>query len=198
MRASAIPRRSSSSTSCTSTGTPCARCPTRQRRALLRELVADGPGRRLAPSWTERLDDVLAVTREHELEGVVYKRLDSPYRPGRRSNAWRKHKHRRDETLAVSAWTPGDREPDTFYLTRPAPDGHARFAGSVQLGLSGDERERLRGALAQLESTTPRRRRIRTVQPGVSLVVSAHGVAGGPLRDAIIRQVIVEPTPGAP
>ena len=63
------------------------------------------------------------VTRAHELEGVVFKRLDAPYRPGHRSHAWRKLKHRRHETLAISAWTPGDRQPDTFYLSRADPSG---------------------------------------------------------------------------
>src|SRR4051812_4815569 len=58
--------------------------PYRERRALLTDLLADGPHWRLASAWTERLDDVVAVTREHGLEGVVYKRLDSVYRPGRR------------------------------------------------------------------------------------------------------------------
>lgn len=59
--------------------------PYRARRALLDELLPQGERWRLAPSWTERLDDVVEVTRAHELEGVVCKRLDSVYRPGRRS-----------------------------------------------------------------------------------------------------------------
>ena len=89
------------------------------------------------PSWTERFDDVVEVTRAHELEGVVYKRLDAPYRPWRRSHAWRKLKHRRQETLAVSAWTPGDRRPDEgmqplpeiFNLDRALE--HARTGGAT-------------------------------------------------------------------
>ena len=40
----------------------------------------------------------------------MFKRLDAVYRPGRRSTAWRKLKHRREHTLAVAAWTPGERE----------------------------------------------------------------------------------------
>ena len=145
------------------------------------------------PAWTERFDDVVDVTRAHELEGVVYKRLDTPYRPGRRSHAWRKLKHRRQETLAVSAWTPGDRQPDTFFLSRPDATGEPRFAGAVQLGLAPAERAALRDLLRAREIGLGRRARPRPVQPGISLVVSGHGPTERPLRDAVIHHVIVDP-----
>jgi bifunctional non-homologous end joining protein LigD len=45
---------------------------------------------------------VLAATREHGLEGVVAKRLGSPYLPGVRNGAWVKHKHRR--AAASRSW----------------------------------------------------------------------------------------------
>jgi bifunctional non-homologous end joining protein LigD len=94
--------------------------PYRKRRALLDELVVPHPRWRLAPAWTERFDDVVEVTRAHELEGVVYKRLEAPYRPGRRSRAWREFTHRRQETLArgerVDAWRP----PARHLLPQPA------------------------------------------------------------------------------
>ena len=37
------------------------------------------------------------------------KRLDTPYEPGRRSRSWLKHKHRRQETFAVTGWRPASR-----------------------------------------------------------------------------------------
>ena len=45
--------------------------------------------------------ELLAATREQGLEGVVAKRIDSPYTPGERSAAWIKHKHLRTERLTV-------------------------------------------------------------------------------------------------
>lgn len=77
--------------------------PYRERRAMLQELVGEHARRCLAPASTERFDDVIEVTRAHGLEGVVDKRVEAPYRPGRRSSAWRKLKHRRREILAISA-----------------------------------------------------------------------------------------------
>jgi bifunctional non-homologous end joining protein LigD len=36
--------------------------------------------------------DVLKVCAEHDVEGIVAKRVDSPYRPGQRSPDWLKVK----------------------------------------------------------------------------------------------------------
>lgn len=75
-------------------GEPTMRAPYVKRRALLEQLD-------LAERW--RLTPagigpdagalVLEHTRRHRLEGLVAKRVDAPYSPGRRSEAWRKIKH---------------------------------------------------------------------------------------------------------
>src|SRR3954453_12680395 len=103
------------------------------------------------------LEDVLAVTRAHQLEGIVTKRLDAPYTPGRRTGAWLKHKHRRRETFAVTGWRPGRasaRRPDAILLARRSADGSLHPAGAAELGLRGEERDRLREAHAQRHLST--------------------------------------------
>jgi hypothetical protein len=82
----------------------------------------------------------------------------------------------------LTTWAPSDGEPDTFYLARVAADGGLSFAGGVQLMLDTAQRERLRHLLAEREIATERRRRVRAVRAGVSLVFSAHSSAGGRLR----------------
>ena len=144
------------------------------------------------PSWTERFDDVVEVTRAHELEGVVYKRLDAPYRPGRRSHAGASSSTAARRPSPISAWTPGDRQPDTFYLSRADASGEQRFAGAVQLGLAPGERAALRDLLRMREMGPRRRASLRPVHPGISLVVSGHGPADRPLRDAVIHQVVID------
>jgi bifunctional non-homologous end joining protein LigD len=42
-----------------------------------------------------------------QLEGIVAKRLDAPYQPGRRLDAWLKYKHRHRERMTITAWRPG-------------------------------------------------------------------------------------------
>ena len=56
-----------------------------ERRSLLEELALDGPAWRTPASLVvERNEDFLARVEELGLEGVVAKRLDSTYLPGRR------------------------------------------------------------------------------------------------------------------
>src|SRR4051812_5364307 len=50
--------------------------PYHARRALRADVLPESERWRLAPSWTNRHDDVVKVTRAHELEGVVFKRLE--------------------------------------------------------------------------------------------------------------------------
>jgi bifunctional non-homologous end joining protein LigD len=67
--------------------------PYRQRRELLESLdLGSGDGTwQVPPAFTGYAGtDVLAVSRDHGLEGIVAKRLNSPCQPGRRSPDWRK------------------------------------------------------------------------------------------------------------
>ena len=50
---------------------------------------------------------MLRAAEELGLEGVVAKRADSPYRPGERSDAWRKVKVTAGQELVVGGWLPG-------------------------------------------------------------------------------------------
>lgn len=163
-----------------------------QRREQLRALVDDAQGVRVPEHWIGELDAIAAVTREHRLEGVVCKRIDSPYR-STRSSAWRKHKHRRRELLAVTDWRPADGEPDTYYVARRDPtDGRMRPAGSVQFGLDADGRQRLRDAVTARHSPAAKRTGIHPVRAGITVVVDAHGPSDGWLRDPVLRDVVVD------
>ncbi|WP_369135327.1 non-homologous end-joining DNA ligase [Modestobacter sp. I12A-02662] len=51
---------------------------------------------------------VQAASRENGLEGVVAKRLDSPYRPGGRGPDWRKVKNLSTQAVVVGGWRPGE------------------------------------------------------------------------------------------
>ena len=67
--------------------------PYRERRRLLEDLAFAGPAWCTSRCWTEvRLDDLLTACEALDVEGVVAKRLDSPYRPGQRSRDWVKLK----------------------------------------------------------------------------------------------------------
>jgi bifunctional non-homologous end joining protein LigD len=140
-------------------------------------------------------EDLATVTRERQLEGVVAKRLDAPYQPGRRGDAWLKHKHRHRQRLTITAWRPGDRhKPDELLLSRDDEHGRLRYTGAVRFGLSPRERAGLRAVLEQLEQPASKRSRIRRVEPVLIADVDSHGRRGGPLRDPVLRAVTTAPT----
>jgi bifunctional non-homologous end joining protein LigD len=51
---------------------------------------------------------MLRASRENGLEGVIAKRLDSVYEPGRRSGAWLKVKNRLRQEFVIGGWVEGE------------------------------------------------------------------------------------------
>src|SRR5688572_13726291 len=58
------------------------------RRSVLADLKLEGPGWCVTPSFLGEGRTLFEATRAEGIEGVVAKRLDSPYRPGVRTAAW--------------------------------------------------------------------------------------------------------------
>jgi bifunctional non-homologous end joining protein LigD len=164
--------------------------PYRERRALLDELALDGPAWRTPSSLVvERSEDFGARVQELGLEGVVAKRLRSTYSPGRRSTAWVKHKLRRDERLRVTGLRRSrEGRTEALFVARPLPDGSLSAAGSIELGLRRDVLDKLEQRLIEL---APRRRgTVAWYRANVSVIASVHGLPDGPVRDAVLREVV--------
>ena len=122
--------------------------PYRERRALLDGLELDGPHWRAPASHVGDGEDMVRASRDQGLEGVVAKRLDSPYEPGRRTGAWIKIKHRRTAKLVVGGWMPGEggrRGRIGSLLTgfHDDEDGTLRYSGRVGSGLREEHLDRL-------------------------------------------------------
>jgi len=83
------------------------RIPYTQRRALLEDLGLPGPDAGVPPSFPGGGRAVQAASREHGLEGVVLKQLDSPYVAGRRSPLWLKVKNEQIANVVIGGWIPG-------------------------------------------------------------------------------------------
>ncbi len=124
-----------------------------ERRARLDALAVAGPSWVTSPSFGDDPGVVLDVARTRGLEGVVVKRLDSPYRPGRRSREWIKTKLLQRDDFAVGGWFPGrGRRQDALgaLALGVADDGGLRFVGRVGTGFSDAELDRLRRRLDRL------------------------------------------------
>lgn len=101
---------------------------------------------------------VLRAAESGGLEGVVAKRLGSPYRPGKRSADWTKVPLVRTQEVLVIGWKPGEgRRAGTIgSLLLAVRDEHdrLRFAGHVGTGFTDVMLGQLRDRLATLERTT--------------------------------------------
>ncbi len=127
------------------------------RRELLDRLELSGPRWQVPPVHDDP-DELWAATREHGLEGVVSKRRAAPYRPGRRSDDWRKRAHRTDLSAVVGGWRPetsGQPRIGAVLVGLPAPGGGWRYAGRSGSGMTGRMARQLADLLGPLTRATP-------------------------------------------
>ena len=89
----------------------------------------------------------------------------------------------------------GNRVGDLLALDRALDEeGRLRPAGSASLGLDADRRATLLDALAQNELPRGAARRgggARWAAPVIEIFVDSHGSPAGPVRDAIMREILV-------
>jgi bifunctional non-homologous end joining protein LigD len=131
------------------------RLPYTERRARLDGLGLDGPAWRVPGYSTGSGEQLLAAGAEQNLEGIICKRLESPYEPGRRGGTWLKVKNTRRQELVIGGWSSGEgRRAGHLGALHVGyyDDGALRYAGKVGTGFTGRELDRLEGLLA------PRRR----------------------------------------
>lgn len=135
-------------------GRSALRMPYADRRGLLEGLGLAGSSWQVPPYFRGGGADLLAASRERGLEGVVAKRLDSAYLPGRRSEAWVKVKNVRTQEVVIGGWKPGEgsraRTIGSLLLGVNAQPGLV-YAGHVGTGFTEATLVDLRGRLTALE-----------------------------------------------
>ncbi|WP_454085983.1 ATP-dependent DNA ligase [Georgenia sp. Marseille-Q6866] len=166
-----------------------------ERREVLEEAVDPGGCAlvEIPPAFDGDLEAAVAASRQWQLEGVVAKRRDSAYTPGRRSRSWLKIKHASTQEAVVVGWRPGqgNRAGKVGSLLLALPDdGELRYIGRVGTGFS--ERDAARWAkelgreerkTAPLEVPRPEARDARWVTPRrVAEVEFAEWTSTGRLR----------------
>ncbi|MEU9455437.1 ATP-dependent DNA ligase [Streptomyces sp. NPDC048277] len=132
-------------------GDPLLRVPYTRRRARLESLALDGPYWSTPGAVVGHGPEALRATREHGLEGLVCKRLDSVYEPGVRSRAWIKIRNMRTEDVIVGGWLPGRGRltglPGAVLAGQRSAGGRLRYVGGVGTGWSEAERTELAALL---------------------------------------------------
>ena len=85
--------------------------PYRDRREVLDGLSLEAGNIRVPPSYRANGEAMVKAATEHALEGVMAKRLDSIYQPGRRSPLWRKIKVINSAEFVIGGWIPEQNNP---------------------------------------------------------------------------------------
>ncbi len=124
------------------------------RRKLL-ETLADASNLIVPDLLPGDGDQALEYSRKHGLEGVVAKRRDSTYQPGRRSASWVKDKHWNTQEIIIGGWKAGEggRSSGIGSLLMGMPSGGGlHFAGRVGTGFTERELANLKKTLAPLHT----------------------------------------------
>ncbi len=126
---------------------------TERRKLLDEQLKLDGP------HWSTPAYHVgdgkafLAASRERGLEGVIAKRLNSSYEPGKRTGAWLKIKNVQRQEVVIGGWLPGEgrSEESIGSLAVGYYDGDdLKYAGNVGTGFKEADLVVLKKLLAPL------------------------------------------------
>ncbi|MDQ1599328.1 MAG: bifunctional non-ous end joining protein LigD [Actinomycetota bacterium] len=121
-------------------GTSLVGAPYDERRAALEGLELAGDRWAVPPAFDGQGAEALAASKAQGLEGVLAKRHDSVYLPGRRSPHWIKVKHVRMQEVVVGGWSPGAGRRQggigSLLLGVPDQDGRLVYAGHVGTGFS--------------------------------------------------------------
>ncbi len=91
-----------------------------ERKRQLAALIKDNPIVKYSDHIEERGEDFFEVIKQKNLEGIMAKRKDSEYYPGKRSADWLKIKHNQSEEAIIAGFT--------------APRGGRKYFGALVLG----------------------------------------------------------------
>ncbi|MFI5776247.1 non-homologous end-joining DNA ligase [Nocardia sp. NPDC051570] len=133
--------------------------PYRQRRRLLEQLGLRGPHWQVPSRLPDSGADALAESRRLRLEGILAKRIDGPYLPGRRGPHWIKVKNITTQEVVIVGWRPGSgrRAGGIGSLLMAVHDdtGKLIYIGNVGTGFTHAMLDRLRAELQPLQRETP-------------------------------------------
>jgi bifunctional non-homologous end joining protein LigD len=175
--------------------------PLGERRARLEQLGLDDVAWQLPPTYADG-QMLLDAAEQQGLEGIVSKRLSSPYRPGQRSRDWLKFPIRPTGSFVIGGFRPekgtGSGRLGAVLVGQPTAAG-LEFRGRVGSGIAGKAGRMLADVLAPMVTETspftevlPRLDRLETVYVEPVVVVDVQYLritTDGRLRQPAYRGV---------
>ena len=128
--------------------------PLEKRRALLRSrAMPKMAGARFSESFHVTADQMVSAVRSQGLEGVVAKRRNSAYQPGRRSGPWVKMRIGGGQEFVIGGYTPSSKNFDAL-LVGYYDAGKLMFAAKVRNGFVPAMRDTVFRQFEKLRSKT--------------------------------------------
>jgi bifunctional non-homologous end joining protein LigD len=124
------------------------RVPLEQRRARLKAMLSGTAQIKLSQDFPDGAR-LIETVKQMQLEGVIAKRADSFYEPGKRSGAWKKLKLQAGQECVVGGYKVG--KPLESLLVGVYDNGKLVFLDKVRYGLTPWLRNQLHRRLAPLE-----------------------------------------------
>jgi bifunctional non-homologous end joining protein LigD len=181
-----------------------------ERKQLLEKLLAHAPKHLAFSSHAiGNGQDVFQMATDEELEGIISKRIDSAYRPGR-GDDWLKIKRLESDEFAVVGYTPPKGSRSGFgSLLLAKPDSHVKsgwiYAGRVGTGFSNEQLQQLSKTIAdkgsakptvKLTAIDPLLREARWVKPAAVAEVYYRGIGNkNLLRQPSLKTMRTDKTP---
>ncbi|MGH8233755.1 MAG: DNA ligase D [Rhodanobacteraceae bacterium] len=189
-------------------GFDLSKTPLRERKRFLEKLIGTDRARlRFSSHWVGDGKRVFALASEQKLEGIVSKRIDSPYRAGR-SDDWMKIKRLKSDEFAVIGYTLAKERREGFgslLLAKPENKKGWRYAGRVGTGFSNRMLRELAPTLAKnarkqpkvtIADVDPLLRDARWVPPRFVAEVYYRGIGNhGLLRHPSLKTLRQDKTP---
>jgi bifunctional non-homologous end joining protein LigD len=132
--------------------------PYERRRELLEGLGLSGESWQTPGHSVGHAKELLEASKEQGLEGVMLKRLDSVYAPGKRTGAWLKVKNTSRQEMVVGGWTPGEGRRSKHlgallvgYFDDVDGEPVLRYGGKVGTGFNAADLTAITARLAPLE-----------------------------------------------
>jgi bifunctional non-homologous end joining protein LigD len=181
------------------------KAPLIRRKALLRDLMPDAARLRVSDHILGRGRDFFGIIRERQLEGIMAKRVESPYCEGTRNRLWIKVKNLSHQLAIVCGYTEGRRSRRHFgalVLGVCGPDG-LDYIGHTGGGFDEAGLTDLMGRLHGLETeicpfaTVPKTNMPATwVTPEIVVDVAFRGwTESGLLRQPIFMSIVGDTAP---
>ncbi len=129
--------------------------PIEERKKILEQVVVTTDLVQVSPFIESDGISLFDAAKSSNLEGIVAKKLGTPYRPGRRGREWLKVKAVRDADLVVGGWTKGEGSRSTTFgalLVGAYEEDGLRYVGSVGTGFSDKTLDALMPQLQEVQT----------------------------------------------